>query len=264
MEKMAMNFFDEKNKHSYTTRSVNEIWIATIKSLVDAAGKNAADIGCGGGIYSRALREIGAYVTGVDFSKEMLKGARENCAGIDGITFQEGNALQTGLEDQGYDIVLERALIHHLYANQLKECFQEAYRVLKSEGIVMIQDRTPEDCLKPGSSVHIRGYFFEQFPFLAEQETKRRHDSHTVKEALFAAGFQDVQEMKLWETRKIYGSAAELRSDLAGRTGRSILHELSDEQLASLIDYIIGMVKKTRKGVIEEKDCWTIWYAVKK
>ncbi|MFD3448751.1 class I SAM-dependent methyltransferase [Microbacteriaceae bacterium 4G12] len=259
-----MNFFDEKNKHSYTTREADVTWVNAIRDVIDVTEKEAVDIGCGGGIYSRTLLEMGVKkVTGVDFSKAMLEGAREYCQGISNISFQEGTALATELPDESCDIVLERALIHHLRSDELQDCFLEAHRILRKDGAILIQDRTPEDCLQPGSPQHLRGYFFEKFPSLAEKEIKRRHTSSTVITALLEAGFQEVKEVKLWETRKVYNSVADMQYDLLTRTGRSLLHELSDANLASLTDYIGGKVREEGKEEIEEKDCWTIWYAKK-
>lgn len=52
------------------------------------------------------------------------------------------------------------------------------------KGVYIIQDRTPEDCLLKGDDNHIRGYFFERFPKLKEQEIKRGHSSELVIETL--------------------------------------------------------------------------------
>jgi hypothetical protein len=127
---------------------------------------------------------------------------------------------------------------------------------------LIVQDRTPEDCLLPGSREHLRGYFFEKFPRLAEVETKRRHESAEVQEALAGAGFVDVEEFTIWETRRVYGSPEELREDLLARTGRSLLHDLTDEELLELVRYVEEQVGRDQ-GEIVEKDRWTIWVARK-
>ena len=93
--------------------------------------------------------------------------------------------------------MLERALIHHI--GDLHACFKEAYRVLEKNGVFIVQDRTPEDCLIEGDNSHIRGYFFELFPRLIEKETNRRHASSLVIEKLMEVGFKEVEEVKLWE-----------------------------------------------------------------
>ncbi|MGG1574605.1 hypothetical protein [Fictibacillus sp. NRS-1165] len=127
-------------------------------------------------------------------------------------------------------------MIHHL--NGLEGCTAEAFRLLKPGGTFIVQDRTPEDCLLPGTDTHIRVYFFEKAPKLIEKEIKRRFSSEKVIEAIENAGFSHVEEVKLWEMRKHYSSVGELSEDLRKRTGRSILFEMNNEKLEQLISYI--------------------------
>ncbi|MFL0505787.1 methyltransferase domain-containing protein [Ureibacillus sp. 179-F W5.1 NHS] len=259
---MGIDFHEKKNRNSYTTRKANQSWIQMVKELVPINNTtHAVDIGCGGGIYCKALADMGvATVTGVDFSKVMIEGAIINCENYPNISFQKGNAFETGLKGNYYDLLLERALIHHI--EDLESCFKEAYRVLKKGGYLIIQDRTPADCLLPGDEQHIRGYFFELFPKLGEKEIQRRHSSNLVMETLTKAGFKEIEEVKLWEIRNIYDNKVQLLDDLKERTGRSILHELDDKELNLLIHSIDDAVSK-RTNIIE-KDRWTIWKAVKR
>ncbi len=76
---------------------------------------------------------------------------------------------------------------------------------------------------------------------------------------MHAAGFTDIAEHSLWETRKRYASVESLALDLAARTGRSILHELSDDELQSLIDDLRRRLPA--HGEIVEQDRWTLWVA---
>ncbi|MFE8700107.1 class I SAM-dependent methyltransferase [Cytobacillus sp. FJAT-54145] len=257
---MGMDFHDEKNRSTYTTRKADPSWLEAMNNLLSFEHVSSAlDIGCGGGIYSKALVDLGAdSVTGLDFSEVSLEGARENCKSYTNITFSKGNALETGLEANSYNLILERALIHHI--KDLNSCFKEAYKLLKPGGQLIIQDRTPKDCFLPGDSTHIRGYLFELFPQLIQKEKGRRHDSDTVISALMDNRFHDIEEVKLWETRNIYHDKKELLDDLLARTGRSILHELDDQELNQLVDYIDKVLPDTN---IIEKDRWTIWKAVK-
>lgn len=104
--------------------------------------------------------------------------------------------------------------------------------------------------------------FFERYPKLKDREVKRRHASDTVEQALRAAGFTAAEEVKFWEVRRIYRDLNELSQDLLSRTGRSLLHELSDEELQDLVTYITGEL--TRLGATEnivEQGRWTIWKA---
>lgn len=282
---MPINFHDEQNRSSYATRKANKSWYSKISEHIEVQEKKAVDIGCGGGIYTIALLQLGAsHITAVDYSNEMLRSAKENCAmnGYTNVTFTKGNALQTTLEDEQFDLVLQRALIHHIQRHDLPKCFQEAYRLLKEGGTLIVQDRTPEDCLLEGSPEHVRGYFFEAFPQLIETETSRRHPHEDVQQALLEAGFSSVVHDKLWETRKEYESKEELLKDIKNRTGRSILHELSDREIEELVDYInerVGIRENNTQGNINdgavcendlhnlleivEKDRWALWFACK-
>jgi len=258
---MPINFHDEQNRQTYATRNADESWISLIKDTVDVSNKRVADIGCGGGIYTKALIEMGAaHVVGVDFSEEMIKGAAINCKNMQNATLLKGNAYQSNLHANEVDIVLERALIHHL--NNLEACFTEAYRIIKNRGVLIVQDRTPQDCLLPGDQNHIRGYFFERFPQLIDKEISRRFDSSQVQQALESNGFRLAKTVSLWETRRVYNEYEELNKDLLLRTGRSILHELTDVELQELISFIGGKLNDSQPPIIE-KDSWTLWFAIK-
>jgi ubiquinone/menaquinone biosynthesis C-methylase UbiE len=256
---MAIDFHAKANRGTYASRQADAGWADAIRLIVEPAGKSIADVGCGGGIYSRAWHGLGARtVTGVDFSEQMVSAAREQSAGLTGLSFRQGDATATGLPSASADIVFERALIHHL--KDYKACFAEARRVLAPGGTLIVQDRTPDDVRLPGSPTHLRGYFFECFPRLLEVETARRPTDAAVRAAFDAAGFTKVGMSVLWEVRKVHLDRQELRRDLANRTGRSILHDLSDKELADLILYIEKRLPAN--GAIAESDRWTVWSAV--
>ena len=155
------------------------------------------------------------------------------------------------------DIVFERALIHHLPGYE--PCFAEARRVLAPGGTLIVQDRTPQDVGLPGSPEHLRGYFFECFPRLLAVENARRPTDAAVRAALAATGFHAIESRPLWEVRKTHETRDRLRQDLATRTGRSILHDLDDHELDTLISFI--ETRLPADGPIVEQDRWTVWSA---
>ncbi|KZE76383.1 methyltransferase type 11 [Paenibacillus elgii] len=259
---MAISFHDEYNKYTYTGRLADSGWMELIRKKARPQGKTAADIGCGGGIYSVALAELGASsVVGIDFSEAMLQGAAEHCTEYGQIRLAQGTADRTGLPDDSVVLVLERALIHHVPAEALPDVFREAQRILKPGGLLIVQDRTPEDCLLPGSREHLRGYWFEKYPRLRQLEAGRRHDAAAIRKALEASGFSVVEETLLWEVRKSYASYSDYREELLSRKGRSILHELSDAELQDLADAVAADSGFESKEPVEERDRWTIFFA---
>lgn len=256
---MGIDFHSKAVGSSYATREADSSWREKITGIVDIKGKTIVDIGCGGGIYTKAFADLGASnVIGVDFSHEQLAQAAKTCESFDNITFQYGSADQTGLTET-YDIVFEKAVIHHV--TELVPLFQEAFSRLKPGGLFIVQDRTVEDCLLPGSANHIRGYFFDEFPELSEKEKIRRHTDEYVIKELQEVGFKRIQSTQLWETRKHYLDKGPLLQDLSKRTGRSLLFELTEQQLEQLITRIDQ--KLPAKQEIVEKDRWSIWIAMK-
>lgn len=260
---MTIDFHDGKNKHTYAARTADHRWIELLRPYVGSKPGVALDIGCGGGIYSKALADLGASrVIGMDYSSSNLEGARDHCSSYENISFIQGDALDTGLPEQSVDVILERALIHHI--TDLDACFREASRVLKSGGLIIVQNRTPTDCLLPGSVNHFRGYFFEKYPRLIQKDTERRHTSAAVVQSLSVNHFEQIEEISFWETRRTYQDIAELEQDLLNRTGRSILHDLDDHELEELVDYINDQLQDRQEHEIKEQDRWTIWIAKRK
>ncbi|PHM33228.1 class I SAM-dependent methyltransferase [Xenorhabdus innexi] len=259
---MTIDFNAKENRHTYLGREAQQEWYDIIHNLIDPAGKDIADIGCGGGIYSRAWVNLGAKsVTCVDFSDQMLADATENTQGLPNITLKKGDALHTDLPENSQDIIFERALIHHINEEDRILCFGEAYRLLRSGGMYILQDRTVQDINLPGSPEHIRGYIFDVYPHLRNIETQRRPDTHKVINGFKEVGFNHVKTFSFLEKRTTYNDFSQLADDFQMRKGRSILHELNDKEIAYLIDHIEMSLPSLTN--IVENDYWTIWTGIK-
>jgi ubiquinone/menaquinone biosynthesis C-methylase UbiE len=256
---VPIDFRDPANRRSYSDREADASWRETVTALVDPVGAHVVDIGCGGGTYLRAWHDLGAAtVTGVDSSEPILDAARESHGHLLGLSFRLGEATDTGLDAESADVVFERALIHHV--PELGAVAVEAARILRPGGILLIQDRTPEDVAQPGSVDHPRGWLFELFPRLLDVENRRRADTSQVAAALAPAGFRDCTATTLWEVRRRYPDREDYLAEIAARTGRSILHELSDDELA---DLLAELRRRLPAGPLVEQDRWTLWRAVR-
>ena len=257
---MPIDFRDPANRRTYSDREADVTWREAVAGLVDPAGAHVVDIGCGGGTYLLAWHDLGAAtVTGVDSSIPILDAARESHGRLPGVSFQQGDAAATGLDAGRADVVFERALIHHV--PDLDAVAAEAARVLRPGGILLIQDRTPDDVAQPGTVDHPRGWLFDLFPRLLDVENGRRADSAQVGAALTAAGFGHITTTTLWEVRRRYADREDYLSEIAARTGRSILHDLSDDDLAGLVE---ELRRRIPDGPLVERDRWTLWRAVRR
>lgn len=254
---MPIDFHAPRNRETYASREANEDWGRVIEQLISPQGMTVADVGCGGGIYPLAWKALGArQVLGVDFSAQMVPAASERTQGVAGLAFSQGDAAHTGLPSGEFDVVFQRALIHHLA--RYEPCFIEARRPLREGGILIVQDRTEQDVGQPASPEHLRGYFFEKFPRLNAVEAGRRPSTSAVTQALQAAGLGLRQVETLWEKRRRYDTFDSDATELKARTGQSILHELSDAGQGELVAYIEARLPA---APLLEGDRWTLGVA---
>jgi SAM-dependent methyltransferase len=100
-------------------------------------GMEILDIGCGTGNFSLELARIGVKVTGIDVSEAMLAKAREKAAreGL-AIEFLRADARQLPFADESFDAVVSVTALE--FVPDLGEALQEAYRVLKTGGRLVV------------------------------------------------------------------------------------------------------------------------------
>ncbi|XP_058791220.1 ubiquinone biosynthesis O-methyltransferase, mitochondrial [Phymastichus coffea] len=104
-------------------------------------GVKLLDVGCGGGILSEPLARIGAQVTGLDASKELISIAK-NHASLDESLSSNLNYMNTSIEDfcqekkEVYDVVVASEILEHVIDHRLflKSCTE----VLKPNGSIFI------------------------------------------------------------------------------------------------------------------------------
>lgn len=115
------------------------------------------DLGCGWGTFGFALAHRVESVVGVDFSErsiELCERRRER-ADLGNVRFVCADAGDTGLEGEGFDVVVAADLFEHLYPDDSRRVTNEAHRVLKRGGrfvvwtphrghfIEILKNRTP-------------------------------------------------------------------------------------------------------------------------
>ena len=101
-------------------------------------GKRVLDYGCGSGENSVILAALGAEVTGIDISPELIDLARKRM-GVNRTHWnvRVASAYATGESDDSFDIVLGAAILHHL---DLEESSREVHRVLKPNGVAVFSE----------------------------------------------------------------------------------------------------------------------------
>lgn len=105
----------------------------SIKCLNIKPHDNVVDLCCGTGDLARIIKRIqpDACVTGIDFSEEMLKKAK-NKKSIGKISYMQGDVTNLPYEDNSFDIVTMGFGLRNI-ANAEK-AVEEVYRILKPNG----------------------------------------------------------------------------------------------------------------------------------
>lgn len=128
-------------------RLLHEVYGASTEALLTelglSEGMRAADIGCGTGTVSRWMAQrVGSTgaVVGVDLSQAQLEVARRDAArsGLTQLTFSHGDAGDTGLPREHFDVVYCRFLLCHLA--EPERALAEMRALLKPGGVLVADD----------------------------------------------------------------------------------------------------------------------------
>ena len=96
----------------YIRDQIDQLWQGDECSRTPLAGKNALDVGCGAGLLTEPLARLGAKVTGIDASPELISVSREHSAtmGLE-IEYRVGDIQQ--LEGE-FDLITCMEVIEHV------------------------------------------------------------------------------------------------------------------------------------------------------
>lgn len=110
--------------------------LETLRNQKDLKGTSIVDVGCGiGRLTKYLLSESVAEYLGIDIIPEILQDAISAAQGHPEFQFAIGENLKIPRSAKSADIVCGFSLITHLLDEEIFECFVEARRVLRSDGV---------------------------------------------------------------------------------------------------------------------------------
>jgi len=114
--------------------------VASLLDLKKRQNLQILDLGCGNGIASYAIAQLGHHVTALDPDLSEIVGlgaakqlSKNLSAGTIRINQSFAESLQ--LEDSSYDLIYSRQALHHF--NNLEQSMCECYRVLRKHGLLL-------------------------------------------------------------------------------------------------------------------------------
>jgi len=96
----------------YVRDMIDQHWQCDECGRTPLQGKTALDVGCGAGLLAEPLARLGAEVTGLDASPEVIAVAREHSASVGlGIDYREGDVQEL---DGQFDLITCMEVIEHV------------------------------------------------------------------------------------------------------------------------------------------------------
>jgi len=167
-----------------------------LKLLGYTGGKSILELGCGGGQNAIALARQGAKVTGVDFSEEQLRYARnlsqkENVS----VDFINKNIENPGFfEESKFDILLSSLTFS--YIENIAKVFSNVRKIIKEGGLFvfsmehpLILNTSEENYLKFRGSTYP---FLKEYFKTGEEEKKWKTDKIEAKLVVYKRKLEDI------------------------------------------------------------------------
>ncbi len=99
--------------------------------------RNALDIGCGTGAFSRLLAGRCDRVLALDLSPQMIRIAKERSQDYPNIDYRTADVMERPLAEDSFDCIAAIATLHHL---PLEEILQRMEKSLKAGGTIVVLD----------------------------------------------------------------------------------------------------------------------------
>lgn len=136
----------EKGDFTAIAAFMRESGETVVESLRVEPPLRALDLGCGDGTTAVPLARLGAEVTGIDISRNLVAAGNKRAAeqGLRHLTFQEGDACNLqGVDDNTFDLTL--SVFGAMFAPKPFDVAGEMVRVTKPGGTIVMGNWIPND-----------------------------------------------------------------------------------------------------------------------
>lgn len=119
-------------------------------------GETVLDIGCGGGfdaIFAAIMVGFKGKVIGIDVTPEMLERSKKNLqeTSIENVILREATAEELPFPDNNFDVIISNGVFNLI--PEKKKAFSEIFRVLRSDGRLMVGDQILIGTLSKGQKL---------------------------------------------------------------------------------------------------------------
>jgi ubiquinone/menaquinone biosynthesis C-methylase UbiE len=169
--------YDSRPGHGIQSEREKEAWKSLLNKALGVETLDILDVGCGTGVISLVLSEMGHNVIGVDLSEEMLKRAKEKAHNQKlRAEFQIDDAENLSFENESFDAVINRHLLWTLLNPE--RAVTEWKRVLKPGGKLIIIDGNGNNRNSLRGKIH---RYFVSIPLILLTELRNPCHGHYGK-----------------------------------------------------------------------------------
>ena len=144
------------------------------KFLSGLSGKKVLDVGCGIGRECKYVGEKGFYITGIDFSKEIIEEAKKIYPSG---KFEVKDLTKMNYPEKSFDGLIFINTLFHIPESKLEETFEGCSRVMEKNGKMLLifqegdKELLEEEPLKKENLVYMHHYSFK----LIEKNLKKHN-----------------------------------------------------------------------------------------
>jgi SAM-dependent methyltransferase len=175
-------------------------------------GHRVLDVACGTGVVAVTAARLGAQVTGLDLTPELLTVARDNAriAGVD-VAWHEGDVEQLPFDAGAFDVVVSQ--FGHMFAPRPDVAIGQMLRVLKPGGTIAFTTWPPE--LFVGRLFALVGRYMPPLPpgiapppLWGDPNVIRERLGAAVRDITFDRGLMPVPALSVAHNRELFERTA--------------------------------------------------------
>lgn len=173
-------------------------------------GKYVIDAACGEGYGSRILADSASKVIGIDIDAGTIDRASKTYASVENLSYIQGSiANLSSIEDKSVDIVVSFETIEHVNEEIQNHFLEEIFRVLKSEGILVMSTPNKEiysDLYNYHNEFHIKEFYKDEFVgFLKKKfENIQLYNQYFEVTSIIDKNFDEESELQYYKNLKEY------------------------------------------------------------
>jgi SAM-dependent methyltransferase len=103
--------YDDHSGHGMQSEEQIAAWSRALRSMLPPPPSRVLDVGCGTGVISMLVADLGHTVVGIDLSDGMLDKARAKANGRTEVGFKRGNAMAPRGKPASFDAVVNRHVL---------------------------------------------------------------------------------------------------------------------------------------------------------